>query len=242
VGLNEKLCSVQQPSFPLAHPPMPNHSWQHGSARINEASEQMCRVDIESSPKHGRQFRSITTSASSSRLSQVTQEFAQGQGPVATEIEVDCGSCSNPQTETMQRSVHFALSSQCVPRLPPRGILKSSRSEPLYHHNLVTPLFLLYVKFDNVHITIVYNRMRFRANLLLDFEDTIRKQFWDDSRTSLETALAQGYRLIIFTRGFKKRVAVYIRGPRSVHADAAFTGFLNTVRSNASVLLEWEGA
>jgi hypothetical protein len=242
MGLNETRCPAQQPSLARAHPPMPNPSRQQGCTRLNEAGEDMCRVDIELSPKHGGQVPRITPSSLSSRLSHVTQEFGQREGPVATEMEVDPGSRSNPPCETMQRSVHFALSSECVPRLPPRGILKSSRSEPLYHHSLLTPLFRLHVKFGNVHITIVYNRMRFRANLLLDFEDTIRKQCSDDSRTSLEKALAKGYRLIIFSRGFKKRVAVYIRGPRCFHAEAAFTGFLNTVRANASVLLEWEGA
>jgi hypothetical protein len=144
------------------------------------------------------------------------------------------------QLQPRQRAVHWANSEQCKPGIQPRSISKLARYNPLYNEIRLTPAFTLYVKFDNVQRSIHYPPARFLANRLLDFELHLATQFPVDCRDRLRQALQEGYCLIMFSTGFKKRVPVYVRGPRSVHPEAAFTGLLNTVSQHATVLLEWE--
>jgi hypothetical protein len=137
------------------------------------------------------------------------------------------------------RSVHFAPPGHRC-RIPPaHGVLKCSFSRPQYNASQPTPTFTLNVKFEDRQVTIVHEPIRFRANRLIDLEDNIRRNFPEDTRLRLSTAFEKGYSLILFRRGLVKRVPVQIRGAHSVHPDASFTGFLNSVLEGGTVGVEW---
>jgi hypothetical protein len=137
------------------------------------------------------------------------------------------------------RSVHFGLPGHGCRIRPAHGVLKCSLSGPQYNTSQPTPTFTLNVKFEDRQVTIVHEPIRFHANLLIDFEDNIRRNFPEGTRLRLSAALEKGYSLILFRRGLVKRVPVQIRGGYSVHPDASFTGFLNSVFEGGTVAVEW---
>jgi hypothetical protein len=137
------------------------------------------------------------------------------------------------------RSVHWDGTSAVATVQLDRGILHV-KGGPQYNRWLQSTPFTLFVKFRDVQNTIHFHTTRLCANLLLDFEATVTNRFREDCRIGLRQALDHGFCLVFRSRGFKKRIPVYIRGPRAVDPNAAFTGFLNVVPEDASVILEWD--
>jgi hypothetical protein len=140
-----------------------------------------------------------------------------------------------------ERNVHSsweAISAVATVHLD-RGILHV-KGDPQYNRWLQSTPFTLFVKFRDVQKTIHFHPTRLRADLLLDFEATMTNRFREDCRIGLRQALDHGFCLVFCSRGFKKRIPVYIRGPRAVDPNAALTGFLNVVTEDASVILEWD--
>jgi hypothetical protein len=238
-GFGQMPCPARPVPLPRAGPVGPIASPHRHGASTNKQGSQIGGVKLASAPKHGRQFERIAKGAAPSESTRRMKESPPTTLPVQGDGKNSC-SLQNGQSKNREKTVHWVLTAKCDTRMPVRGVLKPSRRDPLYHQILLTPPFTLHVKFQSVQISIAYTPVKFLAKRLLDFEQTLRTKFPEECQTHLEKALDKGYCLIVFTRGFKKRVPVYVRGPRSVHPEAAFTGFLNTVRDHASVLLEWE--
>jgi hypothetical protein len=138
-----------------------------------------------------------------------------------------------------ERSVHWEGTSAVATVQLDRGILHV-KGDQQYNRWLQSTPFTLFVKFSDVQKTIHFHPTRLRGNLHLDFEATVTNRFREDCRIGLRQALDHGFCLVFFSRGFKNRIPVYIRGPRVVDPNAAFTGFLNVVPEDASVILEWD--
>jgi hypothetical protein len=218
-----------RPTHPLSH--------RRGRSSTNEPRKQVCDVKHAPRPEHVLRFTMTSNGASTSESTRRRKEL----DPTAVTVaEEPSGSVATQQLERQKQAVHWDLTADYGTQQPLRSILKKRCWDPLYKQMLLTPPFTLHVTFDNVKLAIGYIPTRLRANCLLDFEVKLSRTFPETCRMRMGEALQKGYCLVLFSRGFRKRVPVRIRGPLSVHADAAFTGFLNTVRANGTVLLEWE--
>jgi hypothetical protein len=144
------------------------------------------------------------------------------------------------QSQETEISVHRERSPESGMPRPFSGILKVARYSPRYNNTLLTPQFTLNVTFEDVSFAVSYSPVRFRANLLIEFEGTLCQKFPQKVRSRFGSAMDKGYSLVMFKTGTKKGIPIDIRGPRSTRSDAAFTGFLNTVADGSNVLFAWE--
>jgi hypothetical protein len=150
------------------------------------------------------------------------------------------GYASRGKTATTQdKGVHWASRAVSHEASPLKGILQYRNIVPRYNLNCQTATFTLHVKFGEACRVVPYRQVTMRANLLLLFEVEMLSRFPEASRTELSKSLTAGYAIVLFTRGFRTRTIIPIRGTAAVLPDAAFTGFLNSVHDGARVLLEW---
>jgi hypothetical protein len=137
------------------------------------------------------------------------------------------------------KSVHWSANAYSRDVSTKKGILRHPNLVPEYNRNTQSTTFTLQVRFGDICRVITYREARLRANLLLLFEAQLVSRFPEASRTALTDALNAGYALVMFTRGFRKRTPIAIRGTTAVFPKASFTGFLNCVHDGALVLVEW---
>jgi hypothetical protein len=210
-----------------------------GSAVSRHAQHRIVQRNLKSGPRHDSPApgtESVGAGAGTRKAAKHLSETTAVRHVAWTTARAG----SNPQLTETEISVHRERSAECgIPR-PCYGTLKVSRYSPRYNNTLLTPRFTLNVTFEDMSMAVSYSPVRFRANLLIEFEGTLCQKFPEKVRSRFGSAMDKGYSLVMFKTGTKKRIPIYIRGPRSIRSDAAFTGFLNTVADGSNVLLEWE--